>query len=46
MEICMDQEMIEYMNGEKYQRIDNRLDYRNGSYYRNLDTELGPMDSP
>ena len=45
MEICMDQEMTEYMDGEKYQRINNRLDYRNGSYYRNLDTELGPVDS-
>lgn len=44
MEICMDYEMSEYTQAQRYQRTENRLDYRNGYYYRNLDTELGPLD--
>jgi putative transposase len=44
MQICMEQELIEYIQAPKYQRIEKRLDYRNGYYYRNLDTELGPID--
>ena len=45
MQICMDQEMIEYTQTLKYQRTENRLDYRNGYYSRRLETELGPIDS-
>jgi len=45
MQICMEQEMIEYTNTQKYQRTENRLDYRNGYYYRYLDTEFGPIDN-
>jgi putative transposase len=44
MQICMDEEMVEYTNSLRYQRTENRLDYRNGYYERNLDTELGPID--
>ncbi len=45
MQICMDEELIEYTQAQKYQRTENRLDYRNGYYFRNLDTELGPIDN-
>lgn len=44
MELCMQQEMVEYTQRQKYQRTDYMFDYRNGYYYRNLDTEFGPMD--
>lgn len=44
MELCMQQEMVEYTQRKKYQRTENNLDYRNGYYYRNLDTEFGPMN--
>jgi len=45
MQICMDEEMVEYTQALRYQRTENRLDYRNGYYYRYLDTELGPIDN-
>lgn len=44
LEKIMDEELVEYMQTESYQRTDSRLDYRNGHYYRNLDTTLGPID--
>jgi putative transposase len=44
MQICMDEEMVEYIQAQRYQRTESRLDYRNGYYNRNLDTELGPID--
>lgn len=44
MEICMQEEMVQYTQSQRYQRTSLRLDYRNGYYYRNLDTELGPID--
>lgn len=45
MQICMDEEMVEYTQAQKYQRTENRLDYRNGYYQRRLETELGPIDN-
>lgn len=45
MQICMDEEMTEYTQAQRYQRTESRLDYRNGYYSRNLDTELGPIDN-
>jgi transposase-like protein len=46
IETSLDEEMIQYMQTQPYQRTDksNRLDYRNGHYYRNLDTTLGPIE--
>jgi len=44
LEKIMDEELVEYMQTETYQRTHNRLDYRNGYYYRNLDTTLGPIE--
>lgn len=46
IEDTLDEEMIQYMQTQPYQRTDksNRLDYRNGHYYRNLDTALGPVE--
>lgn len=44
MQICMDEEMIEYTQTQKHQRTEKRLDYRNGYYSRRLETELGPID--
>lgn len=46
IEDTLDEEMIQYMQTQPYQRTDksNRLDYRNGRYYRNLDTTLGPVE--
>lgn len=44
MQICMEEEMIEYTQTQRYQRTENRLDYRNGHYLRRLETELGPID--
>ncbi len=44
MQICMEEEMVQYTQRQKYQRAELILDYRNGYYYRNLDTELGPID--
>lgn len=44
MELCMQQEMVEYTQRLKYQRTEETIDYRNGYYYRNLDTEFGPMN--
>lgn len=44
LEKIMDEELVEYMQTESYQRTDNRLDYRNGHYRRNLDTTLGPIE--
>jgi len=44
MELCMQEEMVEYTQRQKYQRTEYNFDYRNGYYYRNLDTEFGPMD--
>ncbi|MBF0385096.1 MAG: IS256 family transposase [Candidatus Omnitrophica bacterium] len=43
-ERIMDEELVEYMQTETYQRTNDRLDYRNGYYYRNLDTTLGPIE--
>jgi len=46
IEVSLDEEMVQYMQTQPYQRTDksNRLDYRNGYYYRNLDTTLGPVE--
>jgi len=46
IEVSLDEEMIQYMRTQPYQRTDklNRLDYRNGHYYRNLDTTFGPVE--
>ena len=44
IEDTLDEEMIQYMQTQPYQRTDDRLDYRNGHYYRDLDTTLGPVD--
>ncbi len=45
IEVSLDEEMIQYMQTQPYQRTkSNRLDYRNGYYYRNLDTTLGPVE--
>jgi len=46
IEVSLDEEMIQYMQTQPYQKTDksSRLDYRNGYYYRNLDTTLGPVE--
>ena len=44
IEDTLDEEMIQYMNRQPYQRTDTRVDYRNGHYYRDLDTTLGPVE--
>ena len=46
IEDTLDEEMIQYMQTQPYQRTEKskRLDYRNGHYYRNLDTTLGPVE--
>ena len=45
IEVSLDEEMIQYMQTQPYQRAGaNRLDYRNGYYFRNLDTTLGPVE--
>lgn len=44
LEKIMDEELVEYMQTESYQRTENRFDYRNGHYHRNLDTTLGPIE--
>ena len=46
IEVSLDEEMIQYMQTQPYQRTDksNRLDYRNGHYCRNLDTTFGPVE--
>jgi putative transposase len=45
IEVSLDEEMIQYMQTQPYQRAKaNRLDYRNGHYYRNLDTTFGPVE--
>lgn len=46
IEVSLDEEMIQYMQTQPYQRTDksNRLDYRNGYYYRSLDTTFGPVE--
>ena len=45
IEVSLDEEMIQYMQTQPYQRTGkNRLDYRNGYYHRNLDTTLGPVE--
>lgn len=46
IEVSLDEEMIQYMQTQPYQRTNesNRLDYRNGYYCRNLDTTLGPVE--
>jgi len=46
IEVSLDEEMIQYMQTQPYQRTDkaNRLDYRNGYYRRNLDTTFGPIE--
>ena len=43
-ERIMDEELVDYMQTESYQRTNTRMDYRNGHYYRNLDTTLGPIE--
>ncbi len=47
IEVSLDEEMIQYMQTQPYQRTDksNRLDYRNGYYCRNLDTTFGPVEN-
>jgi len=45
IEVSLDEEMIQYMQTQPYQRTkSNRLDYRNGYYCRNLDTTFGPVE--
>ena len=46
IEVSLDEEMIQYMQTQPYQRTEksNRLDYRNGYYCRSLDTTLGPVE--
>jgi len=44
IEDTMDEELIQYMQTQPYQRTDSRVDYRNGHYYRDLDTTLGPVE--
>ena len=45
IEVSLDEEMIQYMQTQPYQRTgNNRLDYRNGHYCRNLDTTFGPVE--
>jgi putative transposase len=45
IEVSLDEEMIQYMQTQPYQRAKtNRLDYRNGCYHRNLDTTFGPVE--
>jgi len=45
IEVSLDEEMIQYMQTQPYQRTGkNRLDYRNGFYRRNLDTTFGPVE--
>lgn len=42
IEDTLDEEMIQYMQTQPYQRTQqNRLDYRNGHYYRDLATTFG-----
>jgi transposase-like protein len=44
IEDTLDEEMIQYMQTQPYQRAkDTRVDYRNGHYHRDLDTTLGPI---
>lgn len=40
----LEEELIQYMKTQPYQRTDTRIDYRNGHYQRNLDTTLGPIE--
>lgn len=45
IEVSLDEEMIQYMQTQPYQRTGaSRLDYRNGYYCRNLDTTFGPVE--
>jgi len=44
IEDTMEEELIQYMQTQPYQRTDTRVDYRNGHYYRDLDTTLGPVE--
>lgn len=44
IEDTLDEELIQYMQTESYQRTNTRVDYRNGHYTRNLDTTLGPVE--
>lgn len=45
IEVSLDEEMIQYMQTQPYQRTKTtRLDYRNGYYCRNLDTTFGPVE--
>lgn len=44
IEDTLDEELIQYMQTQPYQRTKNRLDYRNGHYYRDLDTTFGPVE--
>ena len=41
----LEEELIQYMKTQPYQRTDTRVDYRNGHYQRNLDTTLGPIEN-
>ncbi len=45
IEDTLDEELIQYMQTESYQRTGTRVDYRNGHYYRDLDTTLGPVEN-
>jgi len=45
IEVSLDEEMIQYMQTQPYQRTGkSRIDYRNGYYSRNLDTTFGPVE--
>ncbi len=45
IEDTLDEEMTQYQQRERYERVPGRMDYRNGHYSRNLDTTLGPVDN-
>lgn len=43
LEDRMEEELVEYIGVESYQRDDNRSDYRNGSWTRHLLCETGDL---
>ena len=43
LEDRMEEEIVQYIGVESYQRDDNRSDYRNGSYTRHLLCEIGDL---
>lgn len=45
IEDTLDEEMTQYQQREKHQRIKEAVDSRNGHYHRNLDTTIGPIEN-